>query len=226
MIKKRVVVWLFLFAWSAAAARGQEHRAEVIDGAPQIEGLTDKVASLFAAQGVRVLRGSNRTVCEIWPLKKWDVTEGFQATTEHLYPFQSGQLVAILRFKRRNKDFREQTIKSGWYTLRYGLQPTDGNHEGTSPTRDFLLMVPVAKETSGKPMELKQLLAASGEAAGASHPAMLCLQPAAKMAPKKPTMRHLKSKDWWVLQFAGNADKGGKLEPLGVELIVAGHADE
>ena len=44
-------------------------------------------------------------------------------------------------------DFRGQEIKKGVYTLRYGQQPEDGNHIGTSELADFLLAIPAGVDS-------------------------------------------------------------------------------
>ena len=85
---------------------------------------------------------------------------------------------------------RDQDIAKGVYTLRYGQQPVDGNHEGTSPTRDFLTLVNAEKDTSAKPMELKALLKASAEAAGSSHPALFGMQKVKGDAKAELSIRH------------------------------------
>lgn len=222
----RLLAFLLLMVLPAISVHAQEYRVEVLDEAAEVEGLEKDVASLIANKGMRIIRGSSRTFCDIWPSKKWDVVGDFKPTPERLYPFKPGQLIGLLHFGRRGKDFRDQTISRGWYTLRYGLQPTDGNHEGTSPTRDFVLLVPVKQDKSPKPLALEKLLEASMESSGGGHPAMLCLQKPAKEAPKKPKMRHVESKDWWIIQFAGTTTVKGKAKPIPVDLVVAGHADE
>ena len=210
----------------ALGAPADEHRVEVIKEPPPQEEYSKALQGQFSEQGLRVIRGSSRTVCEIWPCKHWQTKEGFKATSERLYPFEAGQLIGLLHFSRRGKDFREQTVGRGWYTLRFGLQPVDGNHEGTSPTRDFLLMVPAEKDTSLARLGVDEANEASAEAAGSAHPAMLCLQPTKKDVKKAPSMYHDEERDWWVLRFAGKAGSKQNAKPLPIDLIVVGHADE
>ncbi len=204
----------------------QEHRVEVLDEAPPADKVSENLREQFAASGFKVIRGSSRTVCEFWPCQSWNVSADFKATSERLYPFEPGQLIGLLRFRRRGKDFRAQTISSGVYTLRYGLQPIDGNHEGTSPTRDFLLMVSAEDDKAVEPWDAEKLLEASTSAAGSSHPAMLGLQPSPVGASPQPAMRHNEQNDWWILHFVGKATSRGKTHELPVDLIVAGHAKE
>ena len=44
-----------------------------------------------------------------------------------------GALLGVVHFPKATTDFRSQTIKAGFYTLRYGLIPQDGNHMGVNP---------------------------------------------------------------------------------------------
>ena len=109
--------------------------------------------------------------------------------------------------------------------MRYALQPVDGNHEGTSPTRDFVVLVKAQEDSAEKKWTVESLLEASAAAAGSSHPAMLCLQ-AAKAERKAPSLRHDEAKDWWILQLTGQASTDGRQRSLPVDLVVAGHAEE
>ena len=202
-----------------------DYEVQLLEEAAPAEDLSEDIAAKLAPTGLRVMRGETRTVCEIWPCKEWPVKADFKPSSELLYPFQPGQLIGVLRFTRRGSDFRDQTISRGVYTLRYGLQPVDGNHEGTSPTRDFLLLVSAENDTSVEPKGLEALLEASAEAAGSSHPAMLCLQAVTAEA-DAPTMRHDEERDWWTLKFASNAKSTKDTQQLPVELVVVGHAEE
>ena len=211
-------VFFILLAVSANAA---DHRAELLNEAPPSDGFSAAILEKISATGFKVIRGKSRTTCEIWPCKEWSVKEGFEPSDDLLYPFEPGQLIGVLRFPRKGKDFREQTMDKGLYVLRYALQPTDGNHEGTSPTRDFLVMTRAENDQSPAPIEVKSLLTKSAEAAQSSHPAMLCLQKA--VGKQKPlSTRHNEENDWWIVRFVGKANNA----EIPVDLIVAGHANE
>src|SRR5262249_29585369 len=130
-----------------------------------------------------------------------------------------GHLVGVLRFPRKGSDFRGQDIPSGLYTLRYGNQPVDGNHVGTSPTRDFLLLSPASADQSPKPIAEKDLFKTSAQAAESSHPAILLL---AKSEPAEslPAIRPLEQ-ERWAVQFAGPGDASKVV----LELVVVGKAE-
>ncbi len=223
-MSKNSLIGAVIFLLSVPVASGQEYSIEKIEAASQADGVSDEIAKLIAAEGIRVKRGSSRTVCEIWLCKELAIDADFKPTPERLYPFAPGQLIGLLHFGRRGSEFRDQTVSSGWYTLRFGLQPVDGNHEGTSPTRDFLLLVDAEQDDLPENWKAEDLYKASAEAAGASHPAMLCLQ-----RPSDGTelaIRHDEANDWWVLRLLGNGVANQKSQSIPIDLVVVGHAAE
>jgi hypothetical protein len=224
MLKTCSIPAVFLLVVSLSVAKGQEHSIELIDAAPDADEVSGELREQFAEKGVRIKRGSSRTVCEVWFCKQWPVEAGFKASEDRLYPFAPGQLIGLLHFSRRGKDFRDQSVSSGWYTLRFGLQPIDGNHEGTSPTRDFLVMIGAEHDAVDKEWDVKSLMEASAEAAGSTHPAMMCLQRATEGS--QPAIRHNESHDWWILHTTGKGTADEKTQDVPFDLVVAGHATE
>jgi hypothetical protein len=224
MIDLRSCLALLSLLLTFSTASSQEYSVEIIDQPPKADAVAPELAKQFAAKGYRVKRDSTRTVCEIWLRQELEVTPDFEPTNERLYPFYPGQLIGLLHFSRRGSDFRDQSVSSGWYTLRFDLQPVDGNHIGTSPTRDFLLMVSAEHDEAGKDWGAEELQELSSEAAGSSHPAMVCLQVPVKDA--APLVRHNAEADWWILHVIGKGVTNGKAKDIPIDLVVAGHAAE
>lgn len=202
--------------WSAAA----DYRVEATKEAPGGD-LSADIAALVAPQGFKIVQGEKRVVCEIWPLKQWTTKADFQPSDTVLFPLEPGTLVGVLRFPRKGADFRDQEIPPGLYTLRYGNQPVDGKHVGTFATRDFLLMLPVAADTSPAPLAEQALLETSAKSAESAHPAVMPLVKAESAEPSP--LKHLEQQDWWTLRLAGKDAKGAN---LAVDLIVVGKAGE
>lgn len=219
-----VLVFSLSVVASYQMASAQEHIVELIDGVPKAEDVPEEFSKLMADKGFRIKRGATRTVSEIWLCKEWEVEEDFEETDERLYPFTPGQLIGVLHLTRRGADFRDQTLSSGWYSLRFGLQPVDGNHEGTSPTRDFLIVVNIENDEPDKEWDDEELNEVGAEAAGSTHPAMICLQRATKE--DKLAVRHDEANDWWILHAIGKGIAGNEKKDVPIDLVVAGHAAE
>jgi hypothetical protein len=217
---KSLIVPLMLLALLRGVAAGQDYQVKPFEGAPP-EGFSEEIAAAISESGYKIVDG-DKVICEIWPAKQWQVVDGFTSSLSVLYPFEPGCLTGVLRFPRRNTDFRDQDVGRGLYTLRYAKQPEDGNHVGTFDTRDFFVMVPAEEDTSTEPLSDDDLFPKSAESAGSSHPAIMPLLKVAADA-EAPGMRHLEEPDWWTVRF-GNKTSAGK--DLVVELIVAGHSLE
>lgn len=217
----RFGVWAAIFlGLLSATAVSEEHRvAPLSEAAP--DDVSAEIRGLLAGDGVQVFRGS-KSMCKIWFVRELPVTPDFETNETVKYPLAVGQLVGVLRFDTKGEDFRGQEIKRGVYTLRYAWQPVDGNHVGTSPTRDFLLLSPIASDTSPDGIDEEQLFELSKEAANSSHPAMLSLLPVEGEPGGEPAMVHEEARDLWSLQTSLTA-AGGKTLPI--LLVVDGHVE-
>lgn len=215
--------WLVL----AATAGSAEYRVEELNEGPPSSGVSPAVAEQLQTEGLRIIRGAQATYCDVWLAKNPEADGEFKPTAEVNYPFRSGQLLGLVRFARTGSDFRDQRLASGVYTLRYGLQPIDGNHVGTFPTRDFLLLLRAADDESPAVIaDVDALSRRSGEAADASHPAMFPMLKAPDSAPATPAMQHNEEKDWWIVEGRITINAGGQEKELPLAVVVAGVAEE
>jgi len=212
------IACIIIFAFVVRAAVAADHRVEPLAEAAPADALSPDIAAQLNTEGVRVIRGSNRVICDIWTCKEWPV-EAFEAG-ELLYPLAPGQLIGVVRYPRKGADFRDQPIADGVYTLRYAHQPVDGAHVGTSPTRDFLLLVPAAEDKTVDKIDPKQLAQLSTKASGTSHPSLLSLQ----KVEGDMAVRNVADKDWWIVRLNGNATSNGESRPLPLDLVVVGQA--
>lgn len=205
-------------------ALGQEYSVAKIDTAAPSDALSPEVAALIQPTGFKLAQGE-RTVIEIWPAKEWPLAADAKTTAEIMYPLAPGQLVGVARYLRKAADFRDQEIPAGVYTLRYGQQPVDGAHVGTSPTRDFFLLLPAAQDRDPKALEYKVLTTTSTKTTGTAHPGILSLQKAADRG-EPLAVREEAEKMWTILRFTAKIKQGSMVKDLPVELVVVGMAME
>lgn len=209
----------------ACIASAQDYKAATLDSAAPADKLPAEVAGALSKTGYRVVRGESRSLVEIWPVSELAIADVKTSDTV-LYPLTPGQLLGVVRFPRKVTDFRSQEIGSGVYTIRYSQQPVDGAHVGTSPTRDFLVLIPAEQDTSPAVIgDYKQLTTLSKGASETSHPAIFMLVKAAAEG-EAPQVRHDEERDWWILRFAATGKKGDAQTSLPVEMVVVGHAAE
>ena len=212
---RRACPLIVFLAVSSMTLAADEYKFEPSETPPS--GVPAAIADLLDTQGAKVV-GPKRDLCEIWLLKDVARVGDFTPSTSVKYPFTPGQLVGVLKVPRRAglTDFRGHEIDTGVYTLRYGQQPMDGNHIGTSDTADFLLAVPVADDADPAPIvDLKSLFTRSAEASGTVHPAIFPLLPAEEAA--EPGLIHDGEHELWILQLTANA--GDSTLPLRVVVV-------
>lgn len=90
---------------------------------------------------------------------------------------ENGTLVGAMRVSGPFKEIRGKVVAPGVYTLRYGLQPQNGDHLGISPFREFIVLSPAAADTDAKVLGFDGVVALSKQVIGTSHPAALSLDP-------------------------------------------------
>jgi hypothetical protein len=220
---RRRPLLLVLFACCVlvfGAAADSSHKLKTTDAAPK--GVSDAITKQLGPTGYQV-SGPDGALVTVWFAKGVDVKADFKPNFMVKYPFKEGQLVGALVVPEgvTYTDFRGQEIAPGAYTLRYGQQPMDGNHIGTSETADFLLALPAKEDTKPEPIAMKDTLnEKSADAAGSTHPAIFSLQPNPK--PGQAKLTHNEDRDYWILEAEVGA-KGEKKVP--VQMVVVGQSD-
>jgi len=207
------------------AAHAADQKVETLKEGPV--GLSAEVAATIAETGYRI-SGKDGVICDVWLAKEIPLKPKFKSSLRVKYPFQAGQLIGAIRFPDSSQpnDFRGQSLKPGTYTLRYGLQPDDGNHLGTSDIRDFLVGCPPKTDTNPKRVEeIKELFKLSASAAGSTHPAIFLLTP----PPEKPYdaagVRRDDEKNLLIFQANANGKDDGKSVSVPVSVVTVGKSD-
>jgi hypothetical protein len=154
--------------------------ALVLTLAPSVSPLTDKPpAELAAGVASRLAPAAKVTIgaatLDIWLVPKLERSADGPGWAN----VDSGTLVGAMRVSGDFKEIRGKAVKPGVYTLRYGLQPQNGDHLGISTFRDFVLLSPAALDTDPKALGFDGVVALSKEVIGTAHPASLSLDPPA-----------------------------------------------
>ena len=155
----------------AEAAPKVEPLGAACDGAPA--GMR-----AFLAQGLKVsLEGGPEL--DLWTCKSVPVEHAEKAALgAHYARIREGALIGVVRFLTRWKDAKGQSIAPGTYTLRYAIQPADGNHMGVSELRDFLVLGPVSSDSDpGAVPERDDLYGLGRKVSLTRHPAVMGLAP-------------------------------------------------
>jgi hypothetical protein len=205
---------LVSLAFGSAQTASAAMKVEVLKEAPPAA-LDQNIRGVLSAQGYRIFDESGNAFMDIWLRKSIPSSAkpaGQKGTIQ--FPFLAeGELLGACQVAGEVHDYRDQEIPKGYYTLRYGLQPVNGDHLGVSPFRDYALLLPVAKDKALDLPPRKQLEERSAEAAGTSHPAVLMLlsSPAEELK-KAPMMVH-------------DSEKNTSSATLPLDLLVKGQSE-
>ena len=195
-------------------AFGQDsYKIEALKEAPPTA-LSGPVREALSAQGYRIVDGKGKPYADVWLRKAVPASQKPSGPSGSIqFPFLAeGELLGAWRFSGEGHDNRDQTIPKGVYTVRYGLQPVNGDHLGVSPFRDYALLLPAAKDVAVAAIPSKPLQERSAESAGASHPAVLLLSAAPASGKPMSIVRDEEKNSW------------GAVLPLNVEAKGAGAA--
>ena len=172
---RRIFTYTFIFSLLAISAFANGNKLEPI-GAFTDASASDSVKKALEEKGYRVTLTDGTTFCDIWLRKAVPTHEKKDISGAIYTEIANSAIIGVVSFPKTSSDFRGQEIKAGAYTLRYSLHPTDGNHMGISPYRDFLLLVPVAlDQNADATYKFEELTKLSAKTNGSNHPAPFSL---------------------------------------------------
>jgi hypothetical protein len=218
---RRVVAAAFAAALCfASSAAAQDYKATT-SAVPVPSEISDAIRGVLSPVSTSVTSGGS-PYCEIW------VRTSIPANTASANPplgvnygqFVDGEVVGAIHFDVAVKDFRNQPVKPGTYVMRYGLQPVDGNHQGVSDYRDFLLLTPPAQDTAVANLADNDMYALSRKSTTTGHPSVWILVPTDSAPTLLPATKQDTDENFWAVYFKAAAGSS----PLTVGLVISGHA--
>ena len=210
---KRLFIFILLVSSFALAAAKAEKVGSFTEG-------SDKLKAALQADGYRVYLPNTLACCEVWLAKS--VAANKKDVPGANYPeFHESEFLGVIRFgKDGGGDLRGQTIKSGAYTMRYEVLPSDGNHMGVAPYPDFVLLIPVADDPDpAAQFNFGKMIELSTRASGTAHPAAFEMMPAT--SGDNPSVTQ--TDDGWIVFQGSLAIDGGKA--MNVAFVVKGSAE-
>ena len=203
------------------------------DPAPKLPAaIPETFAKRLDPRGVRLSGGDGKTVCELWLCS--DVAFAKKASDEQrvkLPTLPFGTLIGALNVVGPMTDYRNQALAVGCYGLRIGWQPNDGNHLGTSDSRDFAVVTTFAQDKDPAPVpKLEELAKLSIPASPTDHLMALYLANPEGDAPKDGEARLFQraGKEEWAadVTLAGKAEGASETTKLRVGVVLIGHVSE
>jgi hypothetical protein len=136
--------------------------------------LAPPVTAALSTDVVTVTTGT--TKLEFWWVKTLALNDG-AAGAPSWAAVPDGSLVGALRLGADWSDIRGFTVRPGVYTLRFALQPQNGDHLGISPNREFLLPAPAADDLTPDPIGYDGAVALARKTSRRAHPGSISIDP-------------------------------------------------
>src|SRR5207253_1684625 len=130
-----LVVVLAAAAGPAAAAKYSIKTT----AAPAPKELKESFRKLLSDQDIQLLDEKGTAIGDVWLRKDVPVKAAADQLKKGLAykDLEETTVLGVVRFNQPVTDYRKQRIKPGLYTLRFALQPQDGDHMGTAPYNEF-----------------------------------------------------------------------------------------
>jgi hypothetical protein len=166
-----VLLCLLVFC---SPALGQGFSIEIAEQAPA--NAPDWLAEKLRAQAIAIA-DENGALGTLWLPATFPSREDAGEFGVDFGHFPIGALIGYLELAREWVDYRKQPVKPGHYTLRYGVQPSDGDHTGQTYFRDFLMLLPIEGDifrVEGG-TEQEPIAEAATVTTGTEHPAVMAM---------------------------------------------------
>jgi hypothetical protein len=211
-----------LLALAGAAPAADAKLTVKVGKADPPKELSDAVRKVLSGEAMSVSDEAGTLVCTVWPAKSLDTKATAEQAKAGLKYSQVEEttLVGAVKFEAEWKDYRKQKVKPGVYTLRLATQLMDGDHMGTAPYNEFLLLCPADADKAPEAMEVKESYELSAKSAGRKHPAVMLLFP--NKAPTDSPAIEVKPKEHVVLSYRVPATAAGQKAALGFSLVIVG----
>lgn len=163
---------LFPARWTGAA----ELTLKVEDKEPPQE-IDASIRSRLPAKAVQLL-DDDKPVCEFWFSAEILLTSRPASVAKALDSVKQATLLGAVSVASDRRDYRDDELPAGVYTMRFALRPDDGNHLGTSEFSYFAVLVPAKLDTKPDGIaDYKALVKASSKETATEHPVILSLRP-------------------------------------------------
>jgi hypothetical protein len=141
------------------------------------EQVDESIRELLQSEAVQ-LREGDQVRCEFWFVSTVPLESEPESPGAAFNALKETTLLGVLAVRQEMRDYKNEGLPVGVYTMRYALQPQDGNHLGTALYPYFVVLVPAEKDLRPDRFRTaRALVNASGRANPTEHPFNLSLRP-------------------------------------------------
>jgi len=146
------------------------------------------IRAKLQTKAVQLLDG-DKPAYEFWFSSEIPIQSKPASTAKALDSVKEATLLGAVSIPTTRRDYRDDELPAGIYTMRFVLQPQDGDHLGTAEYLYFAVLVSSKLDTKPDGItDFKPLVKASAKSGSGDHPVILSLRPASSEASETPTV--------------------------------------
>ena len=193
---KKILVLVVSLAWlhMPFAITAADLTLKMADKEPPKE-LDASIRAKLQSKVVQLVEG-DKPVYEFWFAAELPLQSKPASAGKALDAIKQATLLGAAAVSKSQRDYRDDELAAGVYTMRFALQQQDGNHLGTAEFLYFAVLIPAKFDPAPDAItDYKKLVKTSSKETASDHPRILSLRPASTendVAPKlnEPAPEH------------------------------------
>jgi len=221
MNKSWLLVAIALWVQFGDYSRAADVSVKIADKEPPKQ-IAESIRKTLQPKAVLLLNGDTPAF-EFWFGSEIPLKSKPASPDKALDAFQETALLGAVAVGRGQRDYKDNDIAAGVYTMRFGLQPQDGDHLGTAEYPYFAVLIPAASDTKPDGITtFKAMAKASGKDTSSNHPIILSLRPTASDSGDLPKLNE-PATDHKSVRVKVPAKSGDEKTSVVFELVYKGH---
>lgn len=172
----RLTLFLALALGWTASLTAAEWSVRMADKEPP-QGMDASIREVLQPKVFQLLKGE-QPVYEFWFRKEIPLKSKPDSVSNGLKALAETTLVGAAVIHKNLRDYRDDQLAQGVYTVHFALQPQDGDHLGTADYPYFLVLAPASLDKNIDYLSTyRKLVKTSGKNTSTGHPTILSLRP-------------------------------------------------
>jgi hypothetical protein len=182
----------------------------------------ESIRQALQPKAVQLLDG-DKPALELWFRSEIPLKSKPASADKALDAIPEISLLGAVSVGSGQRDYKDNEIAPGIYTVRFGLQPQDGDHLGTAEFNYFAVLIPAASDPQLDGIKtFKEMAKASGKDTASAHPVVLSLRPVSSDAGEFPKLNE-PAADHKSVRVKVPAKAGEEKTSIVFELVYKGH---
>jgi len=182
----------------------------------------ESIRKTLQSTAVQLVDG-DKAAFEFWLSAEIAMPSKPASSTAAMDAIKQSALLGVVAVGSDTRDYKDAELFAGVYTMRFALQPQDGNHLGTAEFNYFAVLVPSKKDVKPDGItDYKALVRASRAGTPSDHPVILSLRPVSSVQGDTPKLNEPAPEHKSVVLKIPARVAGGEQTTLLLELVYQG----